>query len=64
MKYCGCRHWNRASVNKVFIEQNGPEPKVKVFIPMYEPLEITKCKKCGKAITEPKELIIVEKKSL
>jgi len=30
----------------------SPEPKVKVFIPMYEPLETTKCEKCGKANAE------------
>ena len=24
---------------------------------MYEPLEVSKCKKCGKIIAEPKELI-------
>jgi len=24
-------------------------------IPMYEPLEVAKCKKCGKIIAEPKE---------
>jgi len=41
----------------MFIEQNSPEPKVKVLIPMYEPLGVTKCKKCGKVIAEPKELI-------
>ena len=27
------------------------------MIPMYEPLETSKCKKCGKIIAEPKELI-------
>ncbi|MCP8309795.1 MAG: hypothetical protein H3Z54_14100 [archaeon] len=43
--------------NKIFIEQNTPEPKVKAFIPMYEPLEVTKYKKCSKTIAEPKELI-------
>ena len=42
MKCSSCGHWNRVSVNKVFVEQNGPEPKVKVFIPMYEPLEVTR----------------------
>lgn len=31
--------------------------KVKVLIPMYEPLEVVKCKKCGRIIAEPKELI-------
>jgi hypothetical protein len=27
------------------------------MIPMYEPLEVAKCGKCGKVIAEPKELI-------
>jgi hypothetical protein len=59
---CSCGHWNRVSVNKVFIEKNSPEPKVKAYIPMYEPLETAKCKKCGKIIAEPKELIRIQKK--
>jgi hypothetical protein len=54
-------HWNRVPVNKVFIEQPNPEPKVRVLIPMYEPLEVSKCKKCGKVIAEPKELIMIKK---
>ena len=57
MKCPKCGHWNRVPVNKVSVEQDSSEPKVKVFIPMYEPLEIVKCKKCGKVIAEPKELI-------
>jgi ribosomal protein S27E len=28
---------------------------------MYEPLEVVKCKKCGKVIAEPKELIRIVK---
>jgi hypothetical protein len=28
---------------------------------MYEPLEVTKCKKCGKVLTEPKELVRLQK---
>jgi len=44
-------------VNKIFLEQPTSEPKVKAYIPMYEPLEVTRCKKCGKIIAEPKELI-------
>ena len=35
---------------------------VKIYIPMYEPLEVTKCKKCGKIIAEPKELIRIVKR--
>ena len=44
-------------VDKIFIEQNTPEPKVKAYIPVYEPLESVKCEKCGKVIAELKELI-------
>jgi len=34
---------------------NTPEREVKVLIPMYEPLEGTKCEKCSKIIAEQKE---------
>ena len=61
MKCPDCGHWNRVPVNKVFIEQNSPEPKVKVMIPMYEPLQVSKCAKCGKLIAQPKELIRIVK---
>jgi len=30
---------------------------------MYEPLETSKCEKCGKIIAEPKELIRIVKES-
>jgi hypothetical protein len=52
-----CGHWNRFNVNKIFVEQNTSEPKVKAYIPFYEPLEVVKCKKCGQIIAEPKVLI-------
>jgi len=39
-----CGHWNRVSVNKLAIQQNSPEPKVKVFVPTYKPLQVSKCK--------------------
>jgi uncharacterized Zn finger protein len=54
-KFCG--HWNRVPVNKVLVEQDSPEPKVKVFIPMYLPLQASKCEKCGEVTAQPKELI-------
>jgi len=54
---CSCGQWNSVLVNKIFIEQTTSEPKITAFIPMYEPLEVTKCKKCGKVIAQPKELI-------
>lgn len=62
MKCPNCGHWNRVPVNKIFIEQPSPEPKVKVLIPIYEPLEVIKCKKCGQIIAEPKELIRIQRK--
>jgi len=62
IKCPSCGHWNRVPVNKAFFEpDNQPEPKVKVLIPMYEPLETSKCEKCGKIIAEPKELIRIVK---
>ena len=61
MKCSSCGHWNRVPVNKIFIEQDSPESKVKVLIPMYKPLETTKCKKCGKIVAEPTELIRIMK---
>jgi hypothetical protein len=54
MKCYSCGHWNIVSVNKIFLEHPSPEPKVKVFIPMYEPLEVTKCEKCGKVVASHK----------
>jgi len=58
-KFCG--YWNRVPVKKIFLEQTSPEPKVKAYIPMYEPLEVVKCKKCGKIIAQPKELVRIIK---
>jgi hypothetical protein len=58
-KFCG--YWNRFPVNKVLVEQNSPEHKVKVFIPMYLPLQVSKCEKCGELIAQPKELIKIVK---
>jgi len=57
--HCGC--WNRLEVDKIFVQQPSPEPKVKVLIPLYEPLEVVKCEKCRKVIAEPKELIKIIK---
>ena len=62
MKCSSCGHWNRVPVNKIFIEQNTPEPKVKAYVPMYAPLEVTKCEKCSKIIAGPKEVVITVKK--
>ena len=61
MKCTVCGHWNRIEVNKLFMEQKFDEPKVKAFIPMYEPLKTEICKKCGHAIAQQKELIRIVK---
>jgi hypothetical protein len=61
MKCSNCGHWNHVPVNKVFIEQLTSEPRVKAYIPMYEPLEVVKCEKCSKIIAEPKESIRIVK---
>jgi len=56
IKCPNCGHWNTVKVNKLLIQQSSPELRVKVMIPMCEPLETSKCEKCGKIIAEPKTL--------
>jgi RNase P subunit RPR2 len=64
MKCPNCGHWNRIEVTKLFIEKETPEPKVKTFIPMYEPLKTETCRKCKNVIAQPKQLIrIMHKES-
>jgi len=63
MKCKACGHWNRIEVNKLLIEQETSELKVKAFIPMYEPLKVEKCEKCKTVIAEPKEIIRITHKS-
>jgi len=63
MKCPNCGYWNRIEANKLFIEQETSEPKVKAYIPMYEPLKTEKCQRCKNIIAEPKELIRVVHKS-
>lgn len=58
-----CGHWNRVPVSKVVVEQGSPEPKVEVFIPMNEPLQVSKCEKCGEIIAQPKELIRIVRRT-
>jgi RNase P subunit RPR2 len=55
----GC--WSSVPVDKVLVEQPSPEAKVRVMLPMYNPLKATSCKKCGKLLAEPKELIRIVK---
>jgi uncharacterized OB-fold protein len=64
MRCPNCGHWNRVPVNKIFVEQPSPEPKVKVMVPMYKPIEGTECNKCGRVVAEPKELIRILKSKL
>jgi len=58
-----CGHWNRVPVDKVFVEQNTSEPKVKAYIPMYNPIQVSTCEKCGKIIAQPKELVRIMKRA-
>jgi len=49
MKFPSCSHWNKISVNKIFGELKHPEPKIKAFILMYEPLQVSNREKGGKS---------------
>ena len=57
MKCPNCGYWNRIEADKLFIEKETSEPKVKAVIPVYKPLEIETCKKCKNVIAEPNEFI-------
>jgi hypothetical protein len=46
-----------AACMQIFIEPPSPEPKVKVMIPMYEPLKTETRKKCDKIVAEPKKIL-------
>jgi len=59
-----CSHFKFNVVNQIFIDQPSSEPKVKVIIPMYEPLEVVECEKRGKTIAEPEELIRITKSNI
>lgn len=61
MKCKTCGHWNRIEVEKVLLNPDSPEPKVKVFLPSYLPLKNEKCSKCGQVIAQQKELIRITK---
>jgi predicted nucleic-acid-binding Zn-ribbon protein len=56
-----CGHWNRIEVNKLFVERETSEPKVKAYIPTYEAVKVETCRKCKNIIAEPKELIRIAK---
>jgi len=58
-RHCGC--WNRFEVDKIFVPQPSPEPKVNSFVSMNKLLETVKCNKCAKIIAEPKALIRIGK---
>ena len=45
----------------MFVELPSPEAKVRVMPPMYEPMKTERCKKCGKLLAKPKELIRILK---
>jgi hypothetical protein len=56
-----CGYRSRVPVDKVFLEQPSPEAKVRVMLPMYEPMKTERCKKCGKLLAKPKESIRIVK---
>ena len=61
MKCPQCGSWKRIQVNKIFLEQETSELKVKAFIPMYQHLKEETCKKRGSFIAESRELVRILK---
>ena len=42
------------SLDDTYLSFVDSKPKVKVLIPVHDPLEVIKCEKCGTIIAEPK----------
>ena len=63
MKCRNCGHWNRIEVEKLFLNSNSSENKMKVFLPFYLPLKTEVCSKCKSVIAEEKALIRIVHKS-
>jgi RNase P subunit RPR2 len=62
MKCSACGSWNRFEAERLVAQQETSELKAKVVFPIYVPLKLETCKKCGKIIAEPKELIRITRK--
>ena len=62
MRCSACGFWNRFEVERLVAEQDTSETKAKIVFPLYVTLKLETCKKCGKTIAEPKELVRITKK--
>jgi hypothetical protein len=52
-----CGFWNRFEAERLVAQQDTSEPKAKIAFPVYVPLKLETCGKCGKIIAESRELI-------
>jgi len=57
IKCLSCGEFSEVTVRKAFVEPMNQDPKTKFMVRMYQPIEVTKCKKCGKTVAEPNVLI-------
>jgi len=57
IKCLSCGEFSEVTVGKVFVEPMNQVPRTKFMVRMYQPIEVTKCKKCGKTAAEPNVLI-------
>ena len=62
MKCKQCGHWNSIEVEKVMLNPDSREPKVRVFLPSYLPMKVELCSKCKSVIAQANEAIRIIKR--
>jgi hypothetical protein len=61
MKCSACGFWNRFEAERLVAQQDTSEPEAKIVYPVYSPLKLETCKKRGKTIAKPGELIRISR---
>jgi hypothetical protein len=49
VKCSACGFWNRLEAERLVAQQDTFEPEAKIVYPVYSPLKLETCKKCGKS---------------
>ncbi len=62
VKCRNCGNWNTIEVEKIFLNSGISDSKLKVFLPVYQPLKTEQCSKCSQIIAKEKEIIGKKKK--
>jgi len=57
IKCRNCSNWNNIEVEKIFLNTDTSDSKLKIFLPAYLPRKTEKCSKCAQVIAKEKDII-------